>query len=253
MTSTLFIGAIRNLSSVSRSDNPNFDEANKEFQLARESFVQNRKARMHNDEELECEKCTLAMPKGFHVHHKDGDHENNQESNFSIRCPFCHLCEHIGWVGKNRMGVIIFAPDISQENLNTLLLTTYCLELALSKTTDNTSEYDTLEQITLQARSIVRAFEHTKTKVLRNYQTNCPADFADTFLAMSEDEYQQREKNTFYGLRLFFHPDGFQKEIEMFSNSIFQINDARKSNPLHPAEWLSRATIFKNQKKGIER
>ncbi|ACH64663.1 HNH endonuclease [Aliivibrio fischeri] len=253
MASTLFIGAIRNLNTISRSDNPDFDQANEEFQAAREVFIQNRKARMHNDEELECEKCTIAMPKGYHVHHIDGDHQNNKESNFSIRCPFCHLCEHIGWVGKNRKGVIIYAPDISQENLNLLLLTAYCLEFSLSKTSKDTTEYETLEQLVLQTQSVLKAFEHTKTKVLRNYQTNCPADFADTFLAMSEDEYQQREKNTFYGLRLFFYPDGFKKEIEMFANSIFQISDSRKSNPLHPSEWLSRASIFQNQKKGIER
>ncbi len=232
-------------------DNPNLNDTNEEYQLAREQFLTEKRARLHKDQEVLCEKCTLELVKGIHVHHVDGDHTNNDPKNFSARCPFCHLCEHIGWVGKERKGVIIYAPEISQQHLNQLLVTAYALEYGLGQLPDGSNEKERIEEIVLQTQVIVQALESTKSIVQRNFQTDNPADFGDKFLAMSEEEYRNRSMGTFYGLRLFFYPDGFQEEIKIWAETIFGFGET-KSTALYPSEWASRARIFKSQMKEVE-
>lgn len=54
-----------------------------------------------------CEICGK-FHKRMEAHHKDGDRENNQESNFSWLCPGCHKKEHykLGRVKKNEKGYL---------------------------------------------------------------------------------------------------------------------------------------------------
>ncbi len=246
-----FIGVIRNEHATSRMDNPELVETNEEYQKARELFLTEKRARLHSDQEVQCEVCTLTLAKGIHVHHIDGDHKNNDPENFSARCPFCHWCEHIGWVGNERKGVIIHAPDISQQDLNQLLVTAYALEYGLNQLADGSNEKVRVEEIVLQLRALVQAFESTQSIVQRNFQTNDPAEFGDKFLAMTEEEYLNRSVGTFSGLRLFFHPDGFQNEIAIWAETIFGFG-SNKRFALHPTEWLTRARIFAKQAEEVK-
>lgn len=243
-----FIGAIRNQHAISRMDNPNLNETNEEYKKQREAYISEKSARLQGQEALPCEVCSLELHKGAHIHHIDGDHTNNEHSNFSLRCPFCHYCEHIGWVGAERKGVIIYAPHIKQESLNQLLVAAYSLEYGLKMLPKGSNEQQRMESLCFQVQSITQALEATKSIVQRNFQTDNPADFADKFLAMSEDEYQSRSIGTFSGLRLFFYPDGFENDIKIWAETIFQIN-GNASHPLNPEQWLSRARIFNNQVK----
>ncbi|WP_390240771.1 HNH endonuclease [Vibrio sp. R78045] len=247
---TFFIGTTRNSHAISRMENPNFQDDNEEYQKVREEFITEHRARLHSDQEVQCEVCGLEMEKGAHVHHIDGDHTHNVKSNFSLRCPYCHLCEHIGFVGKENKGVIIYAPDISQASLNLLLVTCYTLRYSIDLLKEGSSERQKLESMILQVDSLVQAFESQKSIVLRNFQTDNPADFADKFLAMSQDEYDKRSVGTFSGLKLFFYPDGFESEIKTWAETIFKVGES-KSNPLQPREWVSRAKVFQTQAKEV--
>ena len=54
----------------------------------------------------------------FEVHHIDDDHHNNRPENLLTVCPFCHSVFHCGNAGHRESGSIIWAPWITQEDLN---------------------------------------------------------------------------------------------------------------------------------------
>ena len=54
----------------------------------------------------------------FEVHHMDDDHHHNQPENLLTVCPFCHSVFHCGNAGHRESGSIIWAPWITQEDLN---------------------------------------------------------------------------------------------------------------------------------------
>lgn len=101
--------------SVSRSNNWRMSEPpepsdNREFQLMRDEFL--------NEASYTCSCCGYKTDKYQHVHHVDGDHAHNEYSNFSCRCPLCHMTEHLGYVSDNKMGVLVFCPSLTQAELN---------------------------------------------------------------------------------------------------------------------------------------
>lgn len=50
---------------------------------------------MIEKENASCIECGYAKyPQILHLHHKDHDHDNNEESNLALICPNCHAIEH---------------------------------------------------------------------------------------------------------------------------------------------------------------
>ncbi|MBF4374371.1 HNH endonuclease [Vibrio anguillarum] len=240
----LFIGVIRNINALSRNDNPNIDEDNEEYKTARTNYLTEYKV-THQSSTMQCESCHIEMTRGFNIHHKDGDHSNNAPSNFSIRCRLCHLCEHLGFVGQNNLGVVVYAPNLTQAQLNALQILVFSVRSLIGDTKKHSSDYEQLKPIHQQLDMLYRNLQSTSATVSRIYNTCDPLHFANAFLAMSEDDYQKRSETNYSGLRLLFNHASVEKEIEYWKQEMFQPDNKTKPQT-HPSMWQSLFTIFNN-------
>ena len=80
--------------------------------------------------EHKCEKCGLTEWQGeyitLHLHHKDGNHNNNKLDNLEVLCPNCHS-QTDSFAGKNTNKnkkekiKIIYSPVIEESNKSNLV------------------------------------------------------------------------------------------------------------------------------------
>lgn len=238
----LFIGVIRNLNTVAREDNPNKDETNEDYQVARNTFIAERKAQTHSTT-LACEECGLEMGKGYHVHHHDGDHTNQSLKNFRLRCPLCHMVSHLGYVGVENMGTIVYCPDMTQAELNLTQSLYFMMRALLNTLKKGSKEYEKLVGLYHKLELLYQNIEASSAKVIRNYRTDDPLNFANAMLALTDSEYAERGEKTFYGLRLLFKPEVFEKEVGFWMRQYFQPEASTKPTT-HPEQWGSTLTIF---------
>jgi hypothetical protein len=110
-----------------RMHDPSAEDADAEFEVIKKKVLVRDKytcqyCRMRTLRE-EDQKKNGVFHKGrfagyFEVHHKDDDHRNNDPDNLLTVCPFCHSVFHCGNAGHREAGSIIWAPWITQEDLN---------------------------------------------------------------------------------------------------------------------------------------
>lgn len=234
-----YMSVIRNTHAVARADNPNADEANEEYQRARSAFITDLTSGFEGEQIVRCAKCTTPMPQGFHVHHLDGDHTNNDMANFEINCPFCHLCEHLGYVGVNNLATIVYAPQLPQATLNQLQIICYAHRKILSQLTQTSQKFQILNKQAHGINLLLQSLASSKITVQRNFQTHDPLHFANVFMEMSEDEYASRATGTFAGLRVLFDASQFSKEIDLFATHI--LASEVPSNQAYPSQWPDNA------------
>lgn len=67
-----------------------------------------------------CAFCGFAAKKYQEIHHLDDNHGNNAPANLATACPLCHAAFHLGMVGIKNAGLIIWCPEYSQAEINTL-------------------------------------------------------------------------------------------------------------------------------------
>lgn len=82
----------------------------------------------------------------YEVHHLDGDHGNDSPDNVVPICLLCHIPWHLDLVVQswaNDPGRIIFLPELSQQELNTLL---YALFFHSEATIDKSPENKVVEE-----------------------------------------------------------------------------------------------------------
>ncbi|WP_281188465.1 HNH endonuclease [Vibrio harveyi] len=253
-----YMGVTRNPNATSRMDNPYLVEDDEVYQGARAEFINELRQSFEGDESLRCEKCGIALPAGYHIHHNDGDHTNNNKENFRLRDPFCHLSSHLGFVGVNNMATVVYVPQIPQALLNQIQIIAYAYEHILNGYTTNSKQYAKLSMQQVNLKTLLQSIEATKAVVYRNFQTNDPLHFANIFTAMSEDEYQNRafktdstnqlsEMGTFAGLRLLFEPSKFEKEIKNFAKHVLMQEHRTHEN--NPSSWFDAAKLLKQRGK----
>ncbi|WP_411840087.1 hypothetical protein [Paracoccus sp. ME4] len=71
---------------------------------------------MTRDREI-CHVCGFSVPGYMELDHLKG-HRKAAESELACICPFCHALKHPLWAGARKRIVPIYAPDLSQEDLN---------------------------------------------------------------------------------------------------------------------------------------
>lgn len=238
----LFMGVVRNEHAIARDDNPNKDADNDAYQEARSVFITEIKSQTHS-ETLDCECCSLEMVKGYHVHHDDGDHTNNDRSNFRIRCPLCHLVSHLGFVGVERLGVIVYCPEFTQAQLNSFQTLYFMVNKLIGGTKKGSREYESLIGYYNNLQLVYQTIESSSAKVIRNFKNNDPLHFANAMLGMSEYEYACRGETIFSGLRLLYREDAFPQEIEQWTKQYF-LTDNNTKLSTHPEQWPALLKIF---------
>lgn len=81
-----------------------------------------------------CQACGVKSAGGLEIHHKDCNHANNADENFSPQCVFCHPVNHIGELASRltradeselagTVSQLAYLPDLHQSDLSHLLRT----------------------------------------------------------------------------------------------------------------------------------
>jgi intracellular multiplication protein IcmJ len=81
-----------------------------------------------------CQACGVKSAGGLEIHHKDCNHANNAEENFSPQCVFCHPVNHIGELASRltradeselagSVSQLAYLPDLQQSDLSHLMRT----------------------------------------------------------------------------------------------------------------------------------
>ena len=179
---------------LSRADNP-------DSQMADEAFKALRPVILKRDN-FQCRGCGFIAQKYQEVHHWDGNHEHNVESNLVTACRLCHLCEHIGWVGTRNAGTLILCPEISQTDLNQLQRILWVGKRGVDPDIRQLEElWSFQEQMELEA-----GFSN-------------PLTLANELIAWSDDDYANRN-DVIGNIRLLFHEREFEAQISYWTSSI---------------------------------
>lgn len=67
-----------------------------EYSTTREDFPKWAVTQKFLLQEGACPKCSNPLEKGYHRHHKNGDHADNSVDNLELLCPECHHAEKAG-------------------------------------------------------------------------------------------------------------------------------------------------------------
>lgn len=148
-----------------------------------------------------CVYCSFRADKYQEIHHLDDNHGNNRDSNVVTACCLCHQCFHLGMVGVRRSGVIIWAPEFDQGELNNLARTIF---IAVT----NNGEHSEA------ARDLYKALEMRAEIVEQELGQGAsnPSSIGQAFLEMSPEQYANREARL-AGLRLLPKLQSFQAQI----------------------------------------
>lgn len=67
-----------------------------------------------------CSYCGFRSEKYQEIHHKNHNHMDFNEDNLTTICPLCHQSFHLSTCSQTKGGSIIWLPEISQTDLNSL-------------------------------------------------------------------------------------------------------------------------------------
>lgn len=179
-----------------KDDSANLVEpADREFREKREGVL----ARQNHT----CVYCTLRSKKATEAHHLNDNHADNRDENLVAACPLCHAVNHIGQVGIEKDGVMMYIPGpgiIEQKDLNHLMRTLF---IVLETGDDAERE---------EAQSLLDYLLSLQAPLKEAWGTNGALDFANAMLALNDDDFETRE-TALMGVGLLFKPKRFGKQI----------------------------------------
>lgn len=187
------------------------DEHDKRYSAVREQILQR--------DDYTCVFCLFRSVKYQHVHHLDDDHGNNKLPNLVTSCPLCHGCFHLGMTGIRKSGMMIWLPEIAQDELNNL-----CRAIFIAIQNAGAQEQT--------ARSIYVSLESRATVLEQEFGAGSsnPGAFGQAFLHMKEDQYAQRAK-LMSSIRLLPRMQAFGAECAFWQS------DASAFGAISDADW----------------
>lgn len=152
-----------------------------------------------------CQGCDFRAEKWQEVHHRDDNHHNNQPNNLVTVCCFCHQVFHLGMVGMQRSGVVIWLPEISQADLHNI---TRAIFIAVRNRKSNMEA----------ARRLFSAFESRAQLIEEEFGPGAsnPGSWGQAMLEMSQEQFDGRAER-FGHLRLLPHPVAFSRQIDYWA------------------------------------
>jgi intracellular multiplication protein IcmJ len=206
--------------SVWRMNDHGGEGADKDFQRLRSAILDACGGR--------CEFCQVAFARYQEVHHGDDDHRNNARENLFGACPLCHQVFHIGLAGMTDGAYIIYAPELTQAEVNQVSLLIWIVD----STSDSAVTGDHLfKRIRASAQKLRGDLEVRRGAVLLRMQSYLernkllpedmkpklshysPAMFANVLMSLDEDTYARRGE-LMGGLRLLPKPERFKDRVE---------------------------------------
>ncbi|HAZ7572006.1 type IVB secretion system protein IcmJDotN [Legionella sp. PATHC032] len=159
-----------------------------------------------------CQFCGFQARLYQEIVNLDGDYTNNRLSNLVTACCFCAQCffvESVG-VGGYGGGTLIYLPELSQAELNSLCHVLFC---AITNDTGYKSS----------AQNIYRSFKFRSQIVEEKFGegTSDPAIFGQLMIDSGVNSEEIREK-LFKNIRLLPSRAKFRKQIEKWAASALE-------------------------------
>ena len=157
-----------------------------------------------------CHFCGFKAEKYQDVLALDGDVKNTREDNLQTACIFCHQCFDLEKVAQMRSGVLIWMPEISQEELNHIARAIYVARISQGSMADTAKK---ALEIIMKRREEAQTRLHTDdpqvmAMVMRDF--------------LGQKHYAMREKKL-EGVRLFPLDRRIIKEGDLEFNQFPQI------------------------------
>lgn len=174
-----------------------------------------------------CAYCGWEDPETNELSHIDMNHMNNHESNIEMVCMLCHQFQHLGQAGANNSGSMIFLPDITQEQLNSLIRVLWVAAGDKENIASQTAE------------NLLVIFEQTAIQISENYTEAAlnPDFWAELMIKIKESKeeneiklYENRQ-DMFKNILMLPTPQRYEKEIELWRKRIY-VNFPRDNWPL---------------------
>lgn len=137
-----------------------------------------------------------------------------------IQCALCFHPSNLDYIASGDMGFLIFAPDITQEQINSLILMTEYIK---------TFDKDELLELTLDMESTLRGRQDLMESIYGE-GTSDPSIFCQFLYTMEEEEYHNRI-NFVKNLRFVPSPSIIRNEVKYYSSNVLE--------KFNPKKWRS--------------
>lgn len=137
-----------------------------------------------------------------------------------IQCPLCFHPNNLDYIASGDMGFLIFAPDISQAQINSLILMSEYIK---------TFEKEELTELTLDMESTLRGRQDLMESIYGE-GTSDPSIFCQFLYTMEEEEYNNRI-NFVKNLRFVPSPSILRNEVKYYSSNVLE--------KFNPKKWRS--------------
>lgn len=193
-----------------RDHDPQAEAADATYRVKRPSVLQRA--------QFTCQACGIKSGGGLEVHHKDCNHANNSDENFSPQCVFCHPVNHIGELASRLLRAdeselagsvsqLAFLPDLSQTDLSHLMRT-----IGHVLGSPDVSEQEKADAKTLHASLL--EYSHYIESV---WGSSKAAHFAIALKEVAEPIYANRSE-PMKGLRVVFAAGVIVKQAKKFAD-----------------------------------
>lgn len=169
-------------------------------------------AKIADRDKFHCRYCGFRSPKFQELHHFDDNHANNTVENLVTACPLCHMCNHVGYAGQSKRGVLIHIDpeaNITQAALNQLVRT-----LWIGQVSDQ-------PEIKAAADSMLMKLEKMKSNAESVIGSSDPITVGEYLLGLKAHEYESRGKYL-KGVYLLPLKDGYKPQIEYWLNKVYR-------------------------------
>lgn len=156
-----------------------------------------------------CQYCNTYDTEYNEISHIDENHSNNNEDNLTLACPLCHQCLHLGRVAGSEGGKMIWAPDISQAEINNLARTYWIME------------FDQDHPMLHSTRALANRIDH-QANVLESYYVSGasnPGFWAEMLIKLTPEQYERRGE-LMSSIRLWPSLTKFKKMIPKWATAI---------------------------------
>lgn len=156
-----------------------------------------------------CQYCGWVDPEFNEVSHLNEDHSDHREENLVLACPLCHQCLHLGQISSSDGGKMIWAPELSQIELNHLARVYWI------------TETDQSHPLLSSARTLSSKLEHQSHILEVHYVSGAsdPGTMAEALLKMSKEEYENRGE-TLKNIKVWPNLTKFKKMVKPWAKRL---------------------------------
>lgn len=156
-------------------------------------------------DDYRCQYCSFQSKTNLEVVNIDHNYLNNDPHNLITACPLCQQCLFIEMAGKLEIGggVMIYLPEMTQNQLNALCHVLFCA--VATSSSYMTKAHDILNNLRLRAQPVEQQYGENLSQ---------PALLGQILIDTPASNMEEMKKNLFASLRLLPSMDKFDILID---------------------------------------